>query len=79
MSEVDWWSKANQGSGDRLARGAVVPDGGGEGEQALGHPRGHSGQVASAVHLRVELALEGVVDRLDELTDRRERPLTRVG
>ncbi len=52
---------------------AVVPDGGGEGEQALGDSRGDAGEGAPAVQLEVELAFEGVVNRLDELANRRQQ------
>src|SRR3712207_8715400 len=54
---------------------AVVPDGGGEGEQALGDSRGDPGEGAPAVQLEVELAFEGVVHRLDELADRGQQRL----
>jgi hypothetical protein len=58
---------------------AVVPDGGGEADQALGDADGHSRPAASAVQLHVEPAFEGVVDRLDEQADRREQGLPRTG
>jgi hypothetical protein len=54
---------------------AVVPDGGGEGEQSLGDSRGDAREGAPAVQLEVEMALEGVMNRLDELADRRLAPL----
>jgi hypothetical protein len=45
----------------------VVPDRGGEGEDALPDAYEHAGAGASAVLFEIELALEGVVDRLDDL------------
>jgi hypothetical protein len=53
-----------------LPGGPVVPDGGGEGEQALRYAGGHAEQAAAAVQFQVELAFEGVVARFDELADR---------
>ena len=44
-----------------------MPDGGGEGEDALQHPGGDAVDGAAAVALEVELGLEGVVDGLDDL------------
>src|SRR3954453_10252144 len=64
-----------QGSCDGLSGGAVVPDDGGEREQALGDAGGHAGQAAAAVQFQVQLAFEGVVDRLDELADRFQQRL----
>src|SRR5437667_72786 len=57
----------------------VVPDGGGEGEQALQHAGGHAGVGTSAVLFEVELAFEGVVDRFDQLAQRFEQPGTGTG
>ena len=45
----------------------VVPDGGGEGEQAGGDAGVDPGQGAAAVLLEGELAFEGVEDGLDPL------------
>jgi hypothetical protein len=61
----------DQGSGQGLAGGAVVPDCGGHGEEALGDAAGDAFDSA-AVEFEVELAFEGVVDGLDELPDRFE-------
>ena len=41
---------------DRLARGAVVPDGAGEGQDPLGDAGGHAGEAASA-KFEVELVV----------------------
>src|SRR3974390_624062 len=48
----------------------VVPDGGGEREEPLQYPGGHSRRRPSAVSLQVELGLQGLVDRLDDLSER---------
>ncbi len=45
----------------------VVPDRGGEGEQALRHPDGDTEASATAVLFEAELTFEGVVDGLDVL------------
>jgi hypothetical protein len=50
-----------------LAGVPVVPDGGGQGEDALQDACGHPGGCASAVSFEIELVFEGVVDRLDVL------------
>ena len=57
----------------RLADLPVVPDAGRQGEQALvdAHPDSREG--VCAVPLQRELALEGVVGRLDPLTDGPQR------
>jgi hypothetical protein len=52
----------------------VVPDGRGEGEQSLEDPGDHACRGVSAVSFEVELAFQGVVDRLDELMQRLEEP-----
>jgi hypothetical protein len=44
-----------------------VPDGGGQGEDALQDPDSYSADGAAPVLFQVELALEGFVDRLDDL------------
>ena len=44
-----------------------MPDGGGHGQDALSDAGAEAGDGASAVLLEVELALEGVVDGLDDL------------
>src|SRR3954470_23177885 len=69
----------DQRSCDGLSGGAVVPDGGGEGEQSLRDTSGHACQAAPAVQFQVELAFEGVVDRLDQLPDRRQQSLAGTG
>jgi hypothetical protein len=51
----------------------VVPDGGGQGQDALQDPDRDPTRSAAAVALQVELALEGVVDRLDQLPQRLEQ------
>ena len=58
-----------QGSGGGLVGGSVVPDGGGEGEDALGDAGGDAVDGACAVSFEVELAFEGVEDRLDQLSE----------
>src|SRR6185437_7893291 len=45
----------------------LLPDDGGEGEQALGHADDDSGGGASAVAFQVELVFAGVIDRFDPL------------
>src|SRR5258706_3609057 len=57
-----------QGSHDGLAGVPVVPDGGGQGEDALQDSNGDAGDGASAVLFEIELAFEGVVDRFDALS-----------
>ena len=62
----------DQGAANGQAEGVVVPDRGGHGEDPLGHAGAHAGDGASAVGFEVELAFEGVVDRLDDLAQRLE-------
>src|SRR5262245_27801442 len=57
----------------------VVPDGGGEGEEALEYWHGDSVAGPAAVAFEVELALEGVVDGLDDLAEWFEEPGTGPG
>jgi hypothetical protein len=45
----------------------VVPDRGGNGQDALGEAGADAGDALPAVAFEVELALEGLVDRLDDL------------
>ncbi len=52
-----------------------MPDGGGEGEDALQNACGDSGEGSSCVAFEVELGLEGVVDRFDDLPQRLEEAL----
>lgn len=59
---------------DRLTGVVVVPDGGGHREDPLEHADGHASGGAAAVALQVELSLEGLVDRLDDLPHRSEQP-----
>src|ERR1051326_1482554 len=59
----------NQGALLRSIDEPVVPDPGGEGEQALSAPHNNTEAVATAVFFESELALEGVVDALDVLAD----------
>jgi hypothetical protein len=47
-----------------------VPDGGGEREEALKDACAHAGLGASAVAFEVELGFEGLVDGLDDLSER---------
>src|SRR3954447_16695447 len=63
-----------QGSHDRLAGVPVVPDRGGQGEDALQDPHGDAGDGPAAVLFEVELAFEGLVDRFDARPDGRSRP-----
>src|SRR6266540_3015538 len=64
----------DEGPEDGLVGGLVVPDGGGEGEDALQDAHGDSVAGPAAVAFEVELAFEGVVDRLDDLAERFEQP-----
>jgi hypothetical protein len=50
----------------------VVPDGGGQGQDALEHPDGYACWGVPAVLFEVKLAFEGVVDRFDDLAQRFE-------
>src|SRR6266545_967268 len=59
-------------SQSRLVSVFVVPDGGGEGEDALEDAGGDAAVCSSAVFFEVELAFEGVVHRLDDLAQRFE-------
>src|SRR5689334_4230520 len=66
----------DQGSLDGFGGGPVVPDGGGHGQQPLGDAGVDTGGGAAAVAFEVELAFEGVVDRLDPLADPADGPVT---
>src|SRR5262249_41044367 len=66
---------ADQAALGRCAGGPVVPDSGGHGEQPLGDAGGDAVGGAAAVAFEVELALEGVVDRLDPLADPADVPV----
>jgi hypothetical protein len=50
---------------ERCAGVVVVPDRGGQGQDALQNSHHHSGRGVAAVSFQVELALEGLVDRFD--------------
>jgi len=50
-----------------VGAGRFVPDGSGQGEDALQDAGKDSGRGVPAVTLEVELTFEGVVDRLDDL------------
>ncbi|MFD9514946.1 hypothetical protein ACFWB6_52335 [Streptomyces mirabilis] len=65
----------DEGACDRLAGLVVVPDRGGHREDALGDADCDALEGPAAVLFQVELAFEGVVDRLDELPDRLEEAL----
>jgi hypothetical protein len=56
-----------QGSFDRLVGVVVVPDRGGQGQDALHDTHPDPGRGVAAVPFEIELPLEGVVDRLDDL------------
>src|SRR3954454_15846580 len=58
----------DQGSHDWLAGVPVVPDRGGQGEDALQDTDGDAGDGAAAVVFEVELAFQGLVDRFDALS-----------
>src|SRR5580704_18885789 len=64
----------DQRSHDGLARVVVVPDGGGQGEDALQDASDNAERGVPAMAFEVELAFEGVVDRLDDLPQRLEEP-----
>src|ERR687898_3114552 len=67
----------DQGSADGESEVVVVPDGGGQGQETLRDPGADPGDGAAAVAFEVELAFQGVVDRLDDLAQRLKQPLTR--
>src|SRR5258705_13647903 len=66
----------HQRSLDRLAGAVVVPDRRGQSQDALHDPNPDPGGGVAAVLFEVELALEGVVDRLDDLPQWLEEPDT---
>ena len=57
----------DQGAQGGLACVVVVPDRGGQGKDALQDPNPYPCGGVAPVLLKVQLALEGGVDRLDEL------------
>jgi len=68
--------------GDERPKGAVtgesvVPDGGRESEKTLQDPGEHTDHGAPAVPLKVELGLQGLVHRLDDLAKRPQEVPTR--
>src|SRR5438128_7154101 len=70
---------SDQRPGDRLPGVVVVPDGGGHGQDALGDADGDAFEGAPAVGFQVELALESVVDRFDQLADGLQQRLAASG
>src|SRR6202046_5808388 len=64
-----------QRSLDGFGGGPVVPEGGGNPQQALAHPGEVASGGAAAVSFQVELAFEGVVDRFDPLADPADGPV----
>src|SRR5712692_5354956 len=69
----------DQRPGDRRAGLVVMPDRGGHRQDALGDADGDPFEGPPAVGFEVELALEGVVDRFDQLADRLEQGLAGPG
>jgi hypothetical protein len=59
----------NEGSHDGLAGVPVVPDRGGQGQDALQDSDGDAGDGVAAVAFQIELVFEGLVDRFDGLPD----------
>src|SRR5664279_164865 len=57
----------------------VVPDGSGQSQQSLQDSGHNAVRRVSSVSLQVELALQGLVDRLDELTEGLQEPRPRPG
>ena len=69
----------DEGSLDVVAGLVVVPDGRGEGEQAVKDAGEDAVFGTSAVSFQVKLGLEGLVDGLDDLAQRPEQFLSRPG
>src|SRR6266545_3633267 len=67
-----------EGTLDRLAGAVVVPDRGGQGQDALQDADQYAGWGTAAVPFEVELAFEGGVDRLDDLSQWLEQPRARA-
>src|SRR5678815_3712304 len=65
------WSVVVGGEGSQggLAVAFVVPDDGGEGEEALQHASGDAGEAAGSVAFEIESGFEGLVDRFDDLAE----------
>jgi len=59
----------NEGAQDGLLAVVVVPDGSSEGEQSLQYPGHDTLGSVSPVSFQVELAFQGLIDRLDQLTE----------
>src|SRR6266545_5751097 len=68
-----------EGSEDGTVGVFVVPDDGGEGEESLQDAGGDAGEAARGVAFEVELKLEGLVDRLDDLRERPQEALSGTG
>src|ERR1035437_4490730 len=64
----------NERPQDWLSAVVVVPDGSGQSEQSLQYPGHHTLGGVTSVSFQVELAFEGLVARLDELTERLQDP-----
>src|SRR5712691_12161296 len=64
----------DQGALDGLAGAVVVPDGGGQGQDALHDADQDSLWCPAAVSFQVSLVLAGIEDRLDGLAQRLEVP-----
>ena len=58
---------------DGLAAVAVVPDGGGEGQESLTYSDHDALGAVAAAAFQAEFGLEGGVDRLDDLAQRLEQ------
>jgi hypothetical protein len=73
----DWKSGSVVVSGQcahrRLVGVVVVPDRGGQREDPLEHANDHAARGSAAMPFEVELALAGLVDRLDDLPQRLEQ------
>src|SRR2546426_6367634 len=69
----------DQGAEARLASVEVVPDGCRECQQPLEDPGEHAFIGSATVSLQVELVLQGVVHRFDELAQWPEEPAVRPG
>src|SRR5438093_11286905 len=69
----------DEGSQRRLAGAFVVPDRGGQGEYPLQDADGDATHGSTAVLFEIELAFEGVVDGLDDLTQRFEESRAGAG
>src|SRR5450759_3643925 len=68
----------NERPQDWLSAVVVVPDGSGQSEQSLQYPGHHTLCGVSSVSFQVELAFQGLVDRLDELPEGLQEPCSRA-